>query len=76
MGCNRVMKENVLIYKATEKMYCDSLNLEKTYKKPTKKRKEKWNILQPGSKPGHGASCIECGVEIPTGKFKLIRISF
>ena len=49
---------------------------EKPIKSQQKKRRDNWNFLQPGSKPGHGASCIECGVEIPTGKFKLIRISF
>ena len=70
------MKENVLIYKATEKVYCDSLNLEKTYKKPSKKRDAKKDILQPGSEPGHGESCIECGVEIPTGKSNMIRTFF
>ena len=37
-GCNRIMRENVLIYKDTEKMYCDKLDLEKTIKKPTQKR--------------------------------------
>lgn len=47
-------------------MYCDKLNLEKTIKKPSKKRKTRGDILQPGSEPGLGASCIECGVEIST----------
>jgi hypothetical protein len=44
----------VLIYKQTEKMYCDKLNLEKTIKKPSKKRKTRGDILQPGSEPGLG----------------------
>ena len=69
MGCNRILQENVLIYKSTEKMYCDGLNLEKTLKKPTKKKKKMWRVLEPGSytTPGFGVSCIECGVEIHTG---------
>ena len=35
-------------------MYCDKLNLEKTIKKPSKKRKTRGDILQPGSEPGLG----------------------
>ena len=51
----------------TEKMYCDQLNLEKTLKKSTEKRKKKWHVLEPGTAPGLGASCIECCVEIESG---------
>ena len=64
LSCNRILKENVLIYKDTEKTYCDKLNLEKTIKKPTKKRKDKWRVLMPGVAPGHGVCCIECNMEI------------
>ena len=64
LACNRILKENVLIYKDTEKTYCDKLNLEKTIKKPTKKRKDKWRVLKPGGAPGHGVCCIECNMEI------------
>ena len=57
-------------------MYCDKLNLEKTIKKPSKKRKTRGDILQPGSEPGLGASCIECGVEISTGLSFFFRTVF
>ena len=63
-----------MIYKATEKIYCDSQNVEKILKKPTKKREKKWRVLEPGPKPGFGASCIECCVEIPTGKLVFISM--
>ena len=57
-------------------MYCDKLNLEKTIKKPSKKRKTRGDILQLGSEPGLGASCIECGVEISTGLLFFFRTVF
>ena len=58
------MKENVLIYKSTEKMYCDTANFEKTLKKATPKRKQKWGIVTPGKNPGLGVSCLDCNIEI------------
>ena len=55
-------------------MYCNKLNVEKTNKKATPNRKKKWRILQPGSSPGQGASCIECGVEIESGILVLVKM--
>ena len=47
-----------MIYKDTEKTYCDKLNSEKTIKKPTKKRTNKWRVVS------SEVCCIECNVEI------------
>ena len=67
LACNRILRKNVLIYKDTEKTYCDKLNSEKTIKKPTEKRRNKWGVLKPGIAPGSGVCCIECNVEIESG---------
>ena len=58
-------------------MYCDQLNIEKTLKKASEKRKKKWRVLQPGATPGLGASCIECCVEIESGTLaNIIQIKY
>ena len=67
LACNRILKNNVLIYKDSEKTYCDTLNSQKTLKKPTKKRTDKWRVLKPGAGPDYGICCIECNMEIKSG---------
>ena len=57
-----------MIYKDTEKTYCEKLNSEKTIKKPTKERTDKWRVVS------SEVYCIECNVEIESGTYQSIKL--
>ena len=69
-GCNRICRENVLIYHDTKKQYCDAMNHTETIKEKEKEeRKEKNYSVLDGP-----VLCIDCNVYIKTGMFSSLQV--